>query len=290
MEPPEDRAADGTAPEPDAPGTARGTDTAGAPDVSATPGSTEASGRPAEPAEAAESAESAESAGASGPGDEGAGPGGAGDPDGFGGISRLSLPSRLVLAVVVAAVAVGAVFHIGMVFLHVAPSNTLSQQHSEAVSDYIYPEFEQNWKLFAPNPVQENTDTQARAETRRPDGTLETTGWVDLTAMDIDKIRHDPLPSHTVQNELRRAWGFYTDTHDAQDHPIGLRGDLSQEYLLHIVGHRFGPRLNGGQVERVQVRVRTSPIGSPSWSGQKNDTRISYRVLPWWAVTAEDFT
>ena len=277
MEPPEDRAADGPA-QPDGPGVSA------SPRPPATgPGDSVPRELPAE-LPAAEVRQVAPGT-AGEPADEA-------DPEAeeLGGISALSLPSRLVVALAVAAVAVGAVFHIGMVFLHVAPSNTLSQQHSRAISDYVYPEFEQNWKLFAPNPVQENNDVQARAEVRRPDGGLTTTGWVDLTAMDIAEIRHDPIPSHTVQNELRRAWSFYLDTHDGQGRAVGLRGNLSQRYILRIVAHRFGPRLNGGAVQRVQVRGATTPVASPPWSTQKTDTRTNYHALPWWAVSAEDFT
>ena len=58
-----------------------------------------------------------------------------------------------------------------MVFLHVAPSNTLSKEHAAAVNDYIYPEFEQNWKLFAPDPLQQNIHVEARADIRGPSGT-----------------------------------------------------------------------------------------------------------------------
>ncbi|MDI5970602.1 DUF5819 family protein [Streptomyces sp. SL13] len=224
-------------------------------------------------------------------GEDGTGP----DPDSTGdyeagALGSLSLPGRLVVALAVAVIAVGAVFHIGMVFLHVAPTNTVSTEHAQAVSDYIYPEFEQNWKLFAPDPVQINTDVEARAAISTPAGGTSTTGWVDLTAIDIAKIRHDPIPSHTVQNELRRAWDFYASAHDSQDRPIGLRGTLSQQYLLRIVAQRFGQHLNGGTVQRFQVRVATTPVASPNWSAQKTATGTSYRLLSWWTVTPEDFT
>ncbi|MEU6174890.1 DUF5819 family protein [Streptantibioticus parmotrematis] len=213
-----------------------------------------------------------------------------GHPSDLGPIARLSLPSRVVVALTVAAVVVGAAVHLGMVFLSVAPSNTISKAHASAINGYVDPEFEQNWQLFAPNPVQVNTDVQARAEVRQADGTVSTTGWVDFTAMDLAKIRHNPIPSHTEQNELRRAWGFYTDTHDEQDHPIGDRGDLSQEYLLRIIAHRFGPHLNGGSVQRIQVRLATMPVAAPKWSAERIDTQTTYRVMSWWTVSPKDFT
>ncbi len=199
-------------------------------------------------------------------------------------VAGLSLPARIVVAVTVGAVAVGALFHLGMVFLHVAPSNTLSKEHAAAVNDYIYPEFEQNWKLFAPDPLQQNIHVEAHAEIRGPGGTDRTTGWIDMTGQDIAAMRHDPVPSHTQQNELRRAWGFYSDTHDAQDQPIGDRSDLSRSYLLRILEKRFGPQLDGGTLVRLQARVATTPVPQPSWIAGQNASSTQYRVLPWWVA------
>ena len=210
-------------------------------------------------------------------------------PHGVLGLS--SMTSMIVVALTVAAVGLGAAVHLGMVFLSVAPPNPFSQRHSTTINSYVYPEFEQNWKLFAPNPVEENDHVQARAEVLMPDGTSATTGWVDLTAMDDAQIFHNPFPSHTQQNELRRAWSFYTDSHDSQAHPIGLRGTLSQEYVLRIVAHRFGPHLDGGNVQRIQVRSANAPIAPPSWSSEEGtNTGTNYQLQPWWNVSPEDFT
>jgi hypothetical protein len=201
-------------------------------------------------------------------------------------VAALSLPARIAVAVTVGVVAVGALFHLGMVFLHVAPSNTLSKQHATAISDYVYPEFEQNWKLFAPDPVQQNNHVQARAEVRKPDGSTQTTGWVDMTAIDVADMRHNPLPSHTEQNELRRAWGYYTDTHNDQNQPTaGSGSDLSGSYLQNILAGRLGHTLNGGTVVRIQARGATTAVARPTWSGESVDTTTQYRELPWWTVT-----
>jgi len=62
------------------------------------------------------------------------------------------------------------------VFLHVAPPNTLSNEHAAAVSDYIYPEFEQNWKLFARTRCS-RTSTSRLARGPQADGSTEVTGW-----------------------------------------------------------------------------------------------------------------
>ncbi|WP_374227480.1 DUF5819 family protein [Streptomyces sp. AC627_RSS907] len=194
-----------------------------------------------------------------------------------------------VAALVVVAVAVCA--HIGLVFLHVAPANTLTKQHGDAVGDWVYPEFEQNWKLFAPNPLQQNISVQVRAEVSTAEGGIRTTGWYDLSAEDGRAIDGNPLPSHTQQNELRRAWDFFVATHDSEDRPVGLRGTLSETYLRRIAVLRLdrneaaGP---GDVVERVQYRSRTTNVKPPPWSGEKVSDRPTYRELPWWSVSARE--
>ena len=205
-----------------------------------------------------------------------------------GGLPRLSALSRVVVAVALAVVVVATAVHLGMVFLHVAPSNTVSKRHDALIDDYVLPEFEQNWKLFAPNPLQSNIAVHARAEVRRPDGTTVTTRWRNLTAMDIARIRGNPFPSHTAQNELRRAWDFFTGSHDEDNQPLGERGELSEQYLRRIVMRRLGAELDGGVVEKIQVRSATRLVAPPAWSGEKADSSTEYRVLPWWVVTTAD--
>lgn len=226
------------------------------------------------------------SAGAGG-GESGSGSAGCGAGEG-GGIAALSLPARIFVAIAVAVVAVAVAFHVAMVFLQTAPDNTVSKQHADVIDAYVYPEFERNWKLFAPNPLQQNIAVHARATVAKDDGGTETTGWVNLTAMDGEAIRGNPAPSHTQQNELRRGWEFYTSYHDDKARPIGMRGQLSEQYIKRIVMLRFGPELNGGSVERIQLRSATTPVKAPEWSQERTDVKTEYRVQPWWQVTSAD--
>ena len=249
----------------------------------------------ADPADAsAESAADATDAPAASP-DAADAPGGSAAPAdpsaGRPALADLSAPYRAVAALAVGLVAVLAVGHLGMVFLHVAPSNTLSRQHSEAIDDWIYPEFEQNWKLFAPNPLQQDIAVQVRAGIRGADGATRTTGWYDLSAEDGRAVDGSLLPSHTRQNELRRAWDFFLASHDGDGHPVGLRGALSEQYLRRIAVLRLdrdGAVGRGGGIDRVQVRSVTSNVPPPRWSGEQLSTTPAYRELPWWTVPADE--
>jgi hypothetical protein len=204
------------------------------------------------------------------------------------GIAALSLRYQIAAALALAVVAVAACVHLGMVFLHVAPANTVTKEHGKAIDDWIYPEFEQNWKLFAPNPLQQNIDVQVRAEVLTRDGGGRTTGWYDLSALDGAAISGNPLPSHVQQNELRRAWDFYSASHDGENRAQGLRGALSENYLRRVVVLRldreYAAFRHGETVDRVQVRCRTTNVPSPKWSNEHVPTAPVYRQLPWWSV------
>ncbi|MEU5703444.1 DUF5819 family protein [Streptomyces aurantiacus] len=207
------------------------------------------------------------------------------------GLAALSLPFQIAAALALALVVVGACVHLGMVFLHVAPSNTVTKQHERLIDDWVYPEFEQNWKLFAPNPLQQDIAVQVRAEVKATDGAVRTTRWYDLSAMDGRAIDGNLLPSHTQQNELRRAWDFFVATHDETNRPNGLRGDLSERYMRRIVVLRLDREEAGGRgavVQRVQVRSRTTNVPPPEWSQEQVSDKPILRQLPWWPVSETD--
>ncbi|MGY0485561.1 DUF5819 family protein [Streptomyces sp. WG-D5] len=207
------------------------------------------------------------------------------------GLAGLSPGYRMTAVFALLGIALVTGVHILMVFLHVAPSNTITKRHGELVGAWVYPEFEQNWKLFAPNPLQQNIAVQARAEVRTPDGELRASRWYDLSARDGAAIDGNLLPSHTQQNELRRAWDVYTGTHDARNRPNGLRGTLSEQYLRRILVmrlDRLGVAEKDETLERVQIRSKTTMVEPPKWSDEKVDQKPVYRQVPWWTVTSND--
>ncbi|MEV6803880.1 DUF5819 family protein [Streptomyces sp. NPDC051132] len=207
------------------------------------------------------------------------------------GVAALSPRYQVGAALVVAVIAVATGVHLLMVFLSLAPSNTVTKQHGKAVERWVYPEFEQNWKLFAPNPLQQNIAVQVRAMVRARDGGLRTTGWTDLSAQDGAAIDGNPVPSHTQQNELRRAWDFFAATHGTDNRAVGLRGSLSEQYLRRIVVmrlYRDDPTSREGVIQRVQIRSSTTNVQPPPWSRERVPDKPVYRLLPWWSPSSDE--
>ena len=183
-------------------------------------------------------------------------------------------------------VALAVAVHLVMVFLHVAPSNTFTKKHGQVVDDYVYPEFEQNWKLFAPNPLQQNIAVQARAaDPGRRRHEHHRLGR-PLRHGRRGHRRHNSLPATPSRTNCA---GPGTSTRLARRQgqpPAGCAADLSEKYLRRIVLLRFGPRHNGRR-----RRTRPGPLRAPrtvplpSWSDEKVGRQDPmYRVLPWWQV------
>ncbi|WP_149180482.1 DUF5819 family protein [Streptomyces sp. TRM49041] len=198
----------------------------------------------------------------------------------------LSLPAELTVAFATVLCVLAALTHVCLVFLYVAPSNTVSQRYGKQIDAWIYPYFEQNWQLFAPNPESVRWRISARSAAVAPDGSRQVGEWLDLTAVDAAAVRHTPFPSHTAQNMLRRAWAVYDQQSTSE------RGRMLQEYLANIAAERLAVAGTQPRFEAVQLRVVRTPIAPPGSSAPTNVSSggalSSARYLPWWQVDSHD--
>ncbi|WP_405486537.1 DUF5819 family protein [Streptomyces sp. NBC_00096] len=181
-----------------------------------------------------------------------------------------------------------ALVHVLLVFLHVAPPNPVSQLYSRPVNAWVYPLFEQNWRLFAPDPDSVNRQISARTSRTKPDGTVEVSGWFDLSAVDTSAIEHNPFPSHTAQNMLRRAWSSYLEAFGADDQPRSDRAVMMRTYLRNIAADRVAAHRRGS-FDSLQLRVTTLRIPAPNAAGGTRPpgpaaAPVDIRNLPWWKV------
>nr|WP_246361006.1 DUF5819 family protein [Haloechinothrix aidingensis] len=175
-----------------------------------------------------------------------------------------------------------------MAFFHVAPSNVVSREYDDTIDDYIYPEFRQNWKLFAPEPIHINREVHARALLRDADGTAETSEWINVTAAEIEATRGHPAPSQT-RNQLRKAWRTLLNSLDDDNRPRNEFGEVTADYIKRVALLRMSAELDIDMIERVQLRAVTTRVPEPEWSERSIDGEPDHRVLPWWTVREGDF-
>ncbi|HSA51301.1 MAG TPA: DUF5819 family protein [Yinghuangia sp.] len=194
---------------------------------------------------------------------------------------RVQMAAAAVSVLLIAGVA----FHLLFVFLHVAPENQASLKYQEQTREWVYPVFEQNWHLFAPDPLNTNIRVNARVQYRAADGTVTTSPWADLTGDDVAHIRGNPFPSKADQNLLRRAWEFYDSSHDDDGSRTTDRADLAEEYLRRIVVKRMQAEGRADGIVAVQLRAVFAPIGAPDAVPSEPTTR----ELGWWETRPDDF-
>ncbi|MCE7083177.1 DUF5819 family protein [Streptomyces sp. ST2-7A] len=173
--------------------------------------------------------------------------------------------------------------HVTLVFLHVAPANAISQQYNKQIDAWVYPVFEQNWRLFAPDPESVNRQISARTMRIDPDGSEQVSDWFDLSDVDNSATEHNPFPSHTTQNMLRRAWNAYFETLGTDDEPRSERAAMIRQYLRNIAVDRV-TEYRGDSFDFIQLRVVAVPVGAPGGSNRPA-TPVETRHLPWWEVT-----
>lgn len=179
--------------------------------------------------------------------------------------------------------------HIVLVFLHVAPPNPASRRYSQQIDAWVYPLFEQNWRLFAPNPDSVNRQVLARTAQAGPQGSMRVSPWFDLSAVDSEAVEHQAFPSHTAQNLLRRAWASYAETHGKDDTARSERAVMIQKYVSNIAAGRIAEHRGdrGRDIDFVQLRVVTLPVAAPGSDAAGNPPKpVENRLLPWWKVTS----
>ncbi len=97
-----------------------------------------------------------------------------------------------------------ALVHVFLLFLHVAPANTVSKRYSPLINAWVYPLFEQNWRLFAPDPESVNRQILVRTAHTGSDGSTRVSSWFDLTAVDTAAVEHQLPEPHGTEHAAAR--------------------------------------------------------------------------------------
>jgi hypothetical protein len=96
--------------------------------------------------------------------------------------------SRWRLAAVLVIILLG-LTHVVAVTLAALPPNRYSE-NATGFTSYLRPYFNQNWRLFAPNPISDDRNILVQGAYRASDGSVKTTDWIDWTDVELDLVRH----------------------------------------------------------------------------------------------------
>ncbi|WP_437841981.1 DUF5819 family protein [Sorangium sp. So ce1153] len=72
-------------------------------------------------------------------------------------------------------------FHFAMTLAYLTPQNPLKLRFARLIDGYMSPLLQQNWHLFAPDPINDTRVLMVACRLRQPDGGTLETGWTDIT-------------------------------------------------------------------------------------------------------------
>ena len=126
-------------------------------------------------------------------------------------------------------------FHMLAVTLAAVPTNAVSDAFGSQLG-YLQPFFGQSWRLFAPNPVDEDKTFLVQGAYVDDDGNLQRTPWVNWTGVEQDVIEHRLVGGRA---------GYITTK---------FYGSLDEEFQ------------ELETPEQKELASRTSALDPPSWS------------------------
>jgi len=116
---------------------------------------------------------------------------------------------RVITHIATAAAALFAVWHIAATALYATPATPLRELLPEAAfTAYNYPMFDQNWSVFAPDPISSNYEISVRGA-ELVDGELVNTEWVNASETELKLLRHNPLSPRAGYAAYAQALGTY---------------------------------------------------------------------------------
>jgi len=117
-------------------------------------------------------------------------------------------------------VALIVVFHASMTAVYNVPSAEIRERilPGAVARSYLEPFFQQNYRIFAPNPISEDRSLRVRAWVETASGSRRTTEWVDVTAAEISSFHRRLLRKQlTIVGVERLVPAFRALTEEQQD-------------------------------------------------------------------------
>ncbi|MEV8306867.1 DUF5819 family protein [Streptomyces flavidovirens] len=192
------------------------------------------------------------------------------------------------------------VAHFAMTALYLTPDNHTKRATAKQVNDYLLPYFDQNWRLFAPDPMEEDLGIMVRA--RSDDGSAPTP-FMDITTPMLNRSHHRAFGDRLARMQSGTLQAFQdaeffvrqqllkADPERDPKAPISerdLRRVRPEAREMYTVALRHLHSLAGlkareewGRVTAVQIRIGTHIYPRFDDRHNRGPGEVSYRDLGW---------
>jgi hypothetical protein len=140
------------------------------------------------------------------------------------------------------------------------------------------PYFAQDWKLFAPDPVDANSGVLVRAKVVNASGQERVTPWLDVTSPEFAKMRGHVFPSRISRLSIGvyETIGYATMQGDKQ------RAEAFARTLITLAARAQW----GDAVTQVQMRFADAAFPEPSERERSGVSKVETLDFPWWSPAA----
>jgi hypothetical protein len=185
-----------------------------------------------------------------------------------------------------------------MTFLYVAPRNLISARADKGISSYILPYFNQDWKLFAPDPVKTDPHVLVQAKVVDDKGQQQVTSWLDITRPELTRVKGHLFPdrvsrlsakvSESLSEAAERQEQAAADRQQQALTPEEARHEKLDEVFARVLATRAARAQWGERVTEVHIRLVGYIPPPPQFFGPRHadDAEVIQHDLPWWPAEA----
>jgi len=211
-------------------------------------------------------------------------------------LPRSSRWAQTILAATCLAVGGLLVLHFSMTLLYVAPRNLISARADKAINSYMLPYFDQDWRLFAPDPAKTDPHILVHAKVVDVNQQEQVTPWLDITSSELTRVRGHWFPDRVSRLSAKVA-GNLTEAaerheqfeSDQQQEPANLQEAPRKkldEAFARALATRAARAQWGERVAEVQIRLVGHIPPPPAFSEAQDasNPEVIQHDLPWWVV------
>jgi hypothetical protein len=113
------------------------------------------------------------------------------------------------------------IIHFTVILLGVIPPNPITVKHNRLINAYTNPMFTQNWHLFAPDPISNNTTTYLQVKYIDKTDDIITSEWIDVSTGLVDANKQKYLSP--INRLVRVNTGVKSS--------VAIQDDLTWQYI-----------------------------------------------------------
>lgn len=191
------------------------------------------------------------------------------------------MPRKSLVLTLSSLLTVALLFHFGVIFLYLSPDNPVRTKYWDWIDSYMTPFFNQNWNLFAPNPVNRHENLQIRFQYMDENGRTQKTSWMEISRPIVLAVQKNHFSTNMRLSEFSSSVVHDFVWKKGQRRDEALKN--MRRYAEHMVQDNQDDFQIPGKIELYQLRVEVNKF--PRFNRRHlpdNRGEFSYSYTRWY--------